>query len=498
MYQLSKDTGSTSSGGGASRWKSSTTQTQPSKTSKNGLPVWDDCKHSYQEKALKFILANPAAGLLLDPGLGKTSISLAAIRVLLDTGAINSVLVIAPLRVCHSVWAPNKEPAKWAEFKDLTVEVLHGPTKVANTKNKADIYVINPEGLKWFSQHFDSMPHKPDMLVVDESTKFKHTNTMRFKVLKKMLAQFKRRYILTGTPTPNGLLDLFGQIFVLDEGASLGRYVTHFKNKYFHRAGFGGFVLTPHQHAFEEVQKLIGPMCLRMDSEDYLELPDKITTSIPVTLDSQASKQYKSLKRDMALRLKSGDVTAMNAAVLTNKCRQFANGAMYVGEPGDRVRREWDEVHTAKLEACVDLVEQLSGEPTLIAYEFEHDLARLRDRFGKDLPVIGGSTSAKQGIQYEEHWNAGALPILAVHPASVSHGLNLQHGGRSLIWFAITWNLEHYDQLVRRVWRQGQKKKTLIYHLVAEGTIDETVLRALRGKDRTQKALLNALKKDLM
>lgn len=445
-----------------------------------------------------------AAGMLLDPGLGKTGIALSAFLILKEQGLIPRMLVIAPLRVAHSVW-PG-EVAKWAEFEHLKVTVLHGPKKAKMINDDADIFVINPEGLQWLlKQVTEGKFELPPMLVIDESTKFKHTNTMRFRHLKKLLPKFKRRYILTGTPAPNGLMDLFGQIYCLDMGMALGSYISHYRNKYF-RLGFDGFKWLLQEGADKRIYEAIDWLVMRLDAEDYLDMPPLDKLTVPVILPKEAMAAYKELEDKMVLQLTDGSVEAMNSGVLTGKCRQIASGACYLGDdgifanPGSTARlrpgvKAWEAIHDAKIEACADLVEQLQGQPCIIAYEFKHDLQRLRKKFGADTPYIGGGVTVKRGKEIEDEWNAGRIPILLAHPTSAAHGLNLQQGGRAVIWFTITWDLESYEQLNRRVWRQGQENAVFIYHLMAKDTVDEDVMATLMGKDHTQKALLSALRR---
>jgi SNF2 family DNA or RNA helicase len=453
------------------------------------------------ERAVKLMVSQGAAGLLLDPGLGKTSISLAAFKILKRRGLVDRMLVIAPLRVCYLVWP--EEAKKWTDFHGLKIAVLHGRKKMDALRGDADVLVINPEGLPWLVDHANAMRPWPDMLVVDESTRFKHTRTKRFKLLKKLLPRFRRRYILTGTPAPNGLLDLFGQIYLLDYGTALGRFITHYRMAYFYPTGYGGYTWVLKPGAEEQIHGKLKPLTLRLDAKDYLKLPPKIETDLQVNLNAKAEKVYERLKKDLVLRLKEGEVTAMNAGVLTGKLRQVANGGIYMDDdPMDRGgvqsrKSRYATVHDEKVDLLEELIEELSGQPTLVSFEFRHDRDRILKRLG-DTPVLDGSTTAREGIAIERDWNAGKLPVLLVHPQSAAHGLNLQRGGRALIWFALPWDLELYDQLVRRIWRQGQKQRVFVYHLIAKGTVDRLVLETLRRKTRTQRALLDALKKEVL
>jgi SNF2 family DNA or RNA helicase len=464
--------------------------------------------HPYQVNCVRFMLANPAAGLFLDPGLGKTSTSYAAFSILREKGIVRRMLVIAPLRPAHLVWPV--EAQKWADFADLKVVVLHGPKKNELLTSDADVFVINPEGLPWLEERFRKWQNAPEMLVVDESTKFKHSRTQRFKLLKKMLSRFKRRYILTGTPAPNGLLDLFGQVYILDLGEALGAFISHYRNNFFVPTGYGGYTWVPRDGADEEIQEKLEPLVVRLSAEDYLDLPEKVTTVIGVDLPPKAAKEYARLKQDLVLRLKDGEVTAPNAGALTAKLRQAANGAVYADEiDGDAplkagAFRPTVHLHDAKIDALRDLVDELSGQPVLIAYEFQHDVRRIQEAlkglYGGDasaVPYMGGGVTTRRAREIEGAWNRGELPALPVHPASAAHGLNLQAGGHHLIWFGLTYNLEYHDQLIDRIYRQGQDETVFVYYLIAKRTMDATVLNVLRGKAHTQKALLDALKEDL-
>lgn len=444
--------------------------------------------HDYQKRAIKFMIERACAGLFLDPGLGKTSIALAAFKILKSKSLVNRMLVVAPLRPARSVWP--SEVDKWDDFTGLRIKVLHGADKQWSYIDESDITVINPEGLSWlFDQAKQQRAWPWEMLVVDESTKFKHTNTKRFKLLKQFLDRFRRRYILTGTPAPNGLLDLFGQIYILDLGNALGRFITHYRLLYFDSVGYGGFTWIPKKGAEERIYAKLAPLVLRMDAADYLELPPLISNRIEVELPPEARKIYDAMENLLITAVENETVTAANIAAAGTKCRQIANGGIYRDDG-----RGWVHVHDAKIEAVVDLIEQLQGKPALIAYEFLHDLDRLKKAFGPRTPHLGGGVSTKEQTRIEAAWNAGDIPILLAQPQSVAHGLNLQGVGSSVIWYALTFNLEIYDQMVRRVWRQGQRERVVVHHIVAKDTIDEAMMGALRAKDRTQRALLSALR----
>lgn len=457
--------------------------------------------HDYQVKAMEFVVQQACAGLFLDPGLGKTSIMLGAFKVLREKRLVRRMLVITPLRPMYLTWPA--EVRKWEEFSKLKVGVLHGPTKGSVlTDDSYDVHVINPEGLKWLSRTIDNPADYWDVLCVDESTRFKHTDTERFRQLKPMLNSFKRRYILTGSPAPNGLLDLFGQVYILDMGASLGFYITHYRADYF-IPGYNGFGWDPQPGAEKRIYARLAPLVMRMSAEDYLELPPlvgacgvKDTEPLirEVELPEDARKTYDEMQEYMVTQLQDDAVEAVNAASVANKCRQIANGGLY----GSALLKDQDargqyNLHDAKTDAVEEIVEELQGTPALIAYEYGHDLDRLRERFPR-APWVGGGVGAGRFKEVERAWNAGEVPVLLAQPQSVAHGLNLQATKAAVIWHSLTWDLEVYEQFIRRVWRQGQKERVVVHHVIAKDTVDEVVLKALQSKDKTQRALLNALK----
>jgi SNF2 family DNA or RNA helicase len=469
--------------------------------------------HDYQKTAVKFLLEHAAAALFLDPGLGKTSITLAAIKMLKRQKVLNKVLLIAPLRVCHSVW-PN-EISKWRDFRRLKVVVLHGPHKDELLKEDADIYVINPEGLDWLLQvqktktpsnktkvSVDLRRWKSlgfDTLVIDELSKFKHTNTNRFKAMKLVLGTFARRWGLTGSPASNGLMDLFGQCYILDQGRTLGQYITHYRMTYFDQ-GYDGFSWSLKDGADEAIYERLRPLALRM-GDDLLDMPKVVENNIKIQLPDKVMRIYTEIEDDLVAKIDEGIVTAKTAATASMKCRQVANGGIYLDPEVQALvklpssKKEWVDLHEAKLDALEELVEELQGSPLLVAYDFQHDLERIKKRFGKDVPYIGGGVSVKRSTELEQAWNRGELPILFGHPQSMGHGLNLQECGHHVAWHSLTWDFELYDQFNRRVLRQGNNaKRVFIHHLIAEGTIDEVVLAALKMKRRGQNALFSALK----
>lgn len=458
--------------------------TTPKKQSKLLKEEWKP--HKYQKGAVKFVLTRAAAALFLDPGLGKTSIFLAVVKVLKKENMLGKVLVIAPLRVCYLVWP--KELAKWKDFEGLTIQILHGKDKERNLYKEADIYLINPEGLVWLVKH-DLKKLGFKLLGIDESSKFKAPNTQRFKLLKSILPIFNRRIIMTGSPSPNSMMDLFSQIFILDGGASLGRFITHYRNTFFYPTGFGGYEWKLHEGAEKKIQERIKPLVLRLEAKDYLELPELIENNIYVELPKEAKVAYKQMEDELFTALQKGDVVALNAAAASMKCRQMANGGVY----GDE--RVVHHIHMEKAEAVKELIDELQGTPALVAYDFDHDLDRLRKVLGKDVPYIGGGVSPKRGAAIESEWNAGKIPVLLGHPGSIAHGLNLQNAGNHVIWHSLTWNFEWYDQFIKRILRQGSKhKKVFNHHIIAENTVDIAIITALKFKDNSQRSLLEGLK----
>lgn len=477
----------------------------------------------YQLNAVKFLLKNNGAGLFLDPGLGKTSITLAAFKVLQKAGHARRALVLAPLRPAYSVWPAEID--KWAEFAHLRWSLLHGKDKEDRLEDDADVFVINYDGLLWLMQEKRFQKLSVDTLIVDESSKMRHTNTRRYKLLRPALPTFERRWILTGTPAPNGYLDLFGQIYILDLGRSLGKFVTHYRQNFFYQSGFGGYDWKIQEGAEIEIQKRIKHQVMRLNAADYIKMPALLPPNvIRVTLPPAARKIYDDLEEEMIAELQSKrSVTAVSAGALTTKCAQLANGGVYhmpevypfpqpVPNGHGSIKtgmatvtlggKGWETVHDAKMEALLDLIDELQGAQLLIAYEFQHDVKRIEKALPQHLllhgalPCIGGGTTPKQSMEIERAWNAGAIQVMAVHPASAAHGLNLQESNaHHVCWFGLTWDLEFYDQLIARLRRRGNKAQHIHNHIIAaSNTVDEVKLQALRRKDKTQTALLDALR----
>ena len=443
--------------------------------------------HNYQKYCIDKIVSTPATGLFLDMGLGKTVITLSAVRELkFNRFAVSKVLVVAPKKVAESTW--SKEIDKWEHLKILSVSLILGSqTKRINAVNTpADIYVINRENIPWLvDYHRNQWPY--DMVVIDEFSSFKNHKAKRFKSLSMIRPRIKRIVGLTGTPAPNGLLDLWAQVYLLDGGQRLGKFITHFREIYFEpdqRSRDRIYSYAPKEGADDKIKNLIEDICISMKAEDYLELPDITYNTIRVSLDKKAEKAYKQLERDMLLQIDDQTIDAGSAAVLTNKLLQLCNGAIY------DENRNIIPIHNCKLETFIELVEGLNGNPALVFYNFRHD----KERIKKVLSKMNLRVRDLKTPQDETDWNNREIDILLAHPASAAYGLNLQQGGNHVIWFGLNWSLELYQQANKRLHRQGQTEKVIVHHLaVAEG-VDGDVLNALAGKETTQEQLLLALK----
>lgn len=447
--------------------------------------------HNYQTFASRFIVENPIAAIFLDMGLGKTIITLNAIyELLFDRFEISKVLVIAPLRVARDTWPAEIE--KWSHLKGLTYSVVVGTEKerMAALKEKTRVHIINRENLQWLVLE-SGIPFNYDMVVIDELSSFKSYQAKRFRSLMKVRPMVKRIVGLTGTPSSNGLMDLWAEFRILDMGHRLGKFITHYRNTYFQpdkRNGQVVFSYKPLPGAEEAIYNQISDITISMKATDYLDMPECIMNEVDVTLSGNERKVYDTLKKDLVVSLKGEEIDASNAAVLSNKLSQMANGAIY-NESGVAVK-----IHEKKLDALEDLIEGANGKPILVAYWFKHDLERISERLKKlhiPFSLLDKPDSIKQ-------WNEGKFPVALIHPASAGHGLNLQAGGSTLVWFGLTWSLELYQQTNARLWRQGQKSSTVvIHHIIAKGTVDENIMKALQKKDKTQMALINAVKANL-
>ena len=447
--------------------------------------------HDYQRYATEYIESHPVCAVLLDMGLGKTSITLTALNNLLfDSFEIRKVLVIAPLRVARDTWPAEIE--KWDHLSNLIVSVAVGneAERKAALLASADIYVINRENVQWLVED-SKLPFDYDAIVIDELSSFKNYQAKRFRALMKVRPKVSRIIGLTGTPSSNGLMDLWAEFRVLDMGQRLGRFITAYQNNYFQpdkRNGQVIFSYKPLPGAEQAIYKQIGDITISMKSTDYLPMPDLVSSEFTVHLSETEASRYEKLKQELVLQLPDGDITAANAASLSNKLCQMANGAIY-DDNGEVIT-----VHDQKLDALEDIIEAAGGKPVLVAYWYKHDLKRIEERLHK-LHVPFSRLDTSDSIK---RWNTGQLPVGLIHPASAGHGLNLQSGGSCLVWFGLTWSLELYQQTNARLWRQGQTAKTVVVqHIVTKGTIDERILKALRAKDKSQSALIDAVKADL-
>jgi SNF2 family DNA or RNA helicase len=446
----------------------------------------------YMLRSRDFLRDNPESGLFLEPGLGKTGITLDLILELKKEPDFQGVLVLAPLRPCYLVWP--KEMRKWDQFKKLSYTILHGDNKDANFEKKRDVYIMNYDGLGWLSDKLYGKRRTQwpfNILVCDESGKVRRTKSIRYKLLKKLAPKFSRRHILNGTPIPKGLRDLFGQFHILDGGKTFGKEVTKFDKKYFYKSGFMGKELKPLPAAPKRIFNLIAPSILQMKAEDYLELPELIINKIYVELPTNIRQLYNQMEKDFLLKFKEGKVTAANAGILSSKCRQIACGGIYL----DSEEQKWKNLHTKKIEVAQDLIEELQGNPALLAYEFQHDLDRLYKAFGSGVPTIRGRMSMLRTQQVENQWNKGEIDLLFGQHTAIALGLNLQESGNTMIVHTLPWSYDTWYQLIRRIYRQGQKSKTVFVHvIIAKNTVEELVWKSLQGDDKTHISLFDALK----
>lgn len=438
--------------------------------------------HDYQEYAIEHIIENKISALLLDMGLGKTVITLTALQELIhDRFEVSKVLIIAPLRVARDTWPT--EIRKWEHLKELTYSVCVGTEKdrLQALRQSANLTIINRENVDWLinkSGHYFDF----DMVVIDELSSFKSYLAKRFKSLLKVRPLIKRIVGLTGTPSSNGLMDLWAQFRLLDNGERLGRYITHYRNEFFDpdkRNQHMVFTYKLKDWAEEIIYDRISDITISMKSVDYLKMPECIYNEVNVTLSDKERKHYDKLKAEMVLALDEKEIDAVNAASLSNKLLQMANGSVY------DENKEVAKLHERKLDALEDLIEGANGKSVLIAYWFKHDLENIKKRF--KVQEIKSSKDIQD-------WNDGLLPVALIHPASAGHGLNLQAGGSTLIWYGLTWSLELYQQTNARLWRQGQQDTVVIHHIIAKDTIDEDVMKALKLKDKTQSDLIEAVK----
>ncbi|WP_315498673.1 DEAD/DEAH box helicase [Gemella sanguinis] len=438
--------------------------------------------HNYQNYAKDFILAHKVSALFLDCGLGKTITTLTAINELMyDSFEISKVLIIAPLRVAQSTWKDEIE--KWDHLNLLRYSIVVGDEKerLKALKQNSDIYIINRENVDWLVTK-SGIDFNFDMLVIDELSSFKSHTSKRFKSLLKIRPYFERVVGLTGTPSSNGLMDLWAEFRVLDLGERLGSYITHYRNEYFlpdKRNGAVIFSYKPQPNAEERIYRRLADMTISMKSTEYLKMPELILNELEINLDEEDQMKYKKFKKEMVMTIQEKEIDAINAASLSNKLIQLANGSIYDED------KKFYEVHNKKLDKLEEIIESANGKPVLVAYWFKADKERIEKRF--KVREIKTADDIKQ-------WNMGMINLALIHPASAGHGLNLQSGGSTLVWFSLTWSLELYQQTNARLYRQGQKDTVVIHHLITKNTIDKDIMKSLKRKDKTQEALMRAVK----
>jgi SNF2 family DNA or RNA helicase len=441
--------------------------------------------HNYQSYCIQRIINDDSVGLFLDMGLGKTVIALTAVNELkYNRFQVQKCLVIAPKKVAEATW--SKEAEKWDHLKHLRISKILGAEskRIKAVNTPADIYVINRENVQWLVDHYRN-DWKFDMVVADEFSSFKNSRSKRFKCLTWVRPHIKKFVGLTGTPAPNGMMDLWAQIYLLDGGERLGKTITAYRQAYFTQNTHGGNFSTfeEKQKSAELIQQKISDICVSMKAEDYIQLPERTDVIVPVDLDAKSRKLYDEFEKNMFLQIDENSLDAGTAAVLSNKLLQMCNGAVY-GDTGVV------EIHDCKIEAFMELVEAAQEQPILVFYNFRHDLCRLKKALSKTKLSVGELKSAAD----IDRWNNGKLNVLLAHPASAAYGLNLQAGGSHIIWFGLNWSLELYQQANARLYRQGQKNKVIIHHLIIQNSTDELVMSALESKGSTQDVLLEALK----
>lgn len=444
------------------------------------MPCREDL-HAYQERAVEMVLSKRKAFLTLDMGIGKTIISLTAITDLLDSCSTNRVLIVGPLRVVKTVW--RQEAKKWSHTRHHDIKVCVGSPKdrLKVLHQAPEIMAINRENVVWLVKHFGKKwPF--DTVIIDESSSFKNPQSKRFKALKSVLDLIDNIVLLTGTPSPNGLLDLWSQSYLIDRGESLGRTYTNYRTRFFN-PDYNGYTFELRDGAEETIHSLLKPYTLRMAADDYLEMPDRIDLIESIDLSSEEMSAYRKFEEELFLSLNDGEVLeAPTAAVLANKLLQYANGNVYTDD-----LKNWSAIHSAKLDRLEELLADNPNETVLVAYNYKSDLTRLQERFPKAVVMDSNEETV-------DRWNRGEIQMLLAHPQSSGMGLNLQKGGQWLIWYGLTWSLENYLQFNARLYRQGQELPVRISHLVCAGTIDERVMAVIGDKDATQSRLLSALK----
>jgi SNF2 family DNA or RNA helicase len=452
---------------------------------------------NYQKLGLRMMLEDPRSGLLLDPGMGKTSITLAEISIRLAEGQIKRALIIAPKRALYEVWP--QEMAAWKDFHHMRFALVHGPNKdkvLRSLKPYHNILLINPESFLRLARDPQALKLlNAQELVIDESSFWKEGRSLRFKALRPLLEKFNYRHILTGSPRPKNYLDLWSQIYILDRGAALGQYVSHFRNEHFYRTGYGLYTWALLDDHDKVINERIAPMVLRLDARDHLKLPQTPSRVHKVTMPASAARVYADTEDKLMSTLFSQPL--VNSAAARAKCCQIANGAVYVDDPEDDKRdRKYKVIHTKKVEALLELYDELQGEPLLVGIGYYHDVTQINKVFGSKIPCLNGGTSTGDFSRIVADWNAGRLPLLLGHPASMGHALNMQAcGGRHIAYFCLPDNYNNYDQMFRRVWRQGNKAPFCMrHHFITAGTVDEAKMANLKAKGNGQNAFLQAMK----
>ncbi|WP_251389751.1 DEAD/DEAH box helicase [Mediterraneibacter agrestimuris] len=448
--------------------------------------------HDYQAYCIQYVKTHPIAALFLTMGLGKTAITLTAVNdLMLDTFDVSKVLVVAPLRVARNTWPAEVE--KWEHLKFLSISVIVGDqkTRIGALNHPSLVYVINRETIKWLVEYYEKngLRWDFDMVVIDELSSFKNHQSQRFRFLRKIRPFVKRFVGLTGTPTSNGLMDLWAEIGILDGGERLGRFIGRYREAYFKPGSMNPqtgvvFQYVPRDGAEEQIYERISDIAISMKALDYLNMPECVMASHEVEMSTQEKKLYDMLAKDLLIPLEDGDIDAANAAALSGKLLQMANGAVY--DENGTARR----IHDYKLEALEDLIEAANGQSVLVAYWFKHDKKRIEEHLSR----LGYQTRDIKSSGDIKDWNAGKIPVALIHPASAGHGLNIQEGGHILVWFGLTWSLELYQQTNARLWRQGQTDVVTVHHIITKGTVDEDVMAALEEKDVTQEKLIAAVK----
>ena len=444
--------------------------------------------HSYQQRATDLVVSKKSVGLFLDMGLGKTVITLTAVNELIyDRFEVSRVLVIAPKRVAEDTW--TREHKKWDHLRELRISKVLGTAaqRLRALEQDADVYVIGRDNVVWLVDHYSKKKHWPfDMIVIDELSSFKNPQAKRFRALRKILGVTQRVVGLTGTPSPNGLMDLWAQVYLLDRGERLGRTIGAYREKYFRAGARNGYVVykwEPLKGAKEQIEEKISDICVSMSAADYLTLPERIDNVIPVKLTDAEMELYKRMEQDQLLQIEDSDVVALNAAAVMTKLLQIANGSVYSMD-GTVVN-----IHDAKLEALQEIIDT-TDSPVLVFYSFKHDLDKI-------LEAVSGAR-VLNGPEDIRDWNDGKVRVLLAHPASVGYGLNLQEGGHTIVWYGLTWSLELYQQANERLNRPGQQNVCRIYHLILGGTHDERVLKSLANKDEGQQGAIEALRLEIV